>query len=138
MASSVGVALFDVLDEIKDAVRAAGRAGDNGGQAVPGDGERRRDEDGEHLGGAAGAALSGLGGLRAGFLPGADGGEPGTEDVDEPAGIGHGGITAGNGDTEGRGVADELEIEIGQPDDLIGDTDGVVGLAGHVRFFLRG
>lgn len=134
---AVTVGFFDLGDEVEDAVDSTAGPGDDSGLASGSAGERRRGKDGEDQSGGAIGKLGLLGGGGAGLLPIPHGREPGAEDVDDPAGVGDSGIAFGDRDAERRGVPGELVAEVFQPHDLFGGTTWVVGLAGHLLWFVR-
>lgn len=134
----VGVAGFDVGHGVEDAGEGSGWTGDDGGLTSGSGRQGGWGKEWEHEGGGSAAALGLLSSGGAGFLPIPHGGQPGAECIDEPTGVGDGGVTLGDGDAERGGVPGELVAEVFQPEDLIGDTNGVVGLAGHRRFLLGG
>ena len=116
--------LFQKGHEIEEPGQAAFRAGgDPGGKG--GWGEYRKDED------ATGAGLGLLGGGGAGGGPGAGGGQVGNEDVNQPAGIGHGIRGLGRCESQVSGITGEFIAEVFQPGGLVGDTGGIVVLAFH-------
>lgn len=126
-----GTVLLHHLHDVKDAVQRAGVHRDHGGQAAHRCWEGRRGEDRQRHEGEAVPGLGLLGGIRAGECPGLGGRLPGAEHVDEPAGIRQGGGALRGADAERGGMPGEFIGEVCQPDDLIGDTTRVVGLAFH-------
>ena len=131
----VGVGLFDLLDEIENAVQRACGTGHHGGERRDGggicSGERWRQVRGEHVV-AGGRAVEGfLCGLGDGFGVGAFIGHPGTEDVDAPAGIRHGGGAGDDGDAQGGSMTLDFIPEVCQPEELVRVNRLVVTIVFH-------
>ena len=123
-AVCAGIVFFEFGDFVEDEVQSAFvLGGDTGGQ-------RRWGEYGQHEW-AAGAGLRGFGGLSAGEVPGAGGGQPGAEEVDEPAAAVHKVCHLIHGEAERGGVGGDFVSEVLQPDDLICLADGVIALVFH-------
>jgi len=122
-------AVLDELDEGEDAgERAGGHGHDAGGQGG-------RGEHGQGLRGGAGAGLGFLGGVGAGLRPSAQRGQPGLQDINNPAAIGPGGGGLCGGQAQKGGIPGKFVAEVSHPEDLIASADGIVGVSFHFFVF---